>query len=106
MCCNWIYEEVASSACTSGFITHVEAMSPPYRWRGKYIAQAVRLPVPWRVSELTSWDRESVRVSRYQENGIGWMEFRAHSKSGPFGRRQGEYFDTGSGHCHGMFPLG
>ena len=24
-----IYEEAASSACTSGFITHVEAMSPP-----------------------------------------------------------------------------
>ena len=29
MCRSRIYEEAASSACTSGFITHVEAMSPP-----------------------------------------------------------------------------
>ena len=29
MRCSRIYEEAASSACTSGFITHVEAMSPP-----------------------------------------------------------------------------
>ena len=30
MRCSRIYEEAASSACTLGFITHVEAMSPPY----------------------------------------------------------------------------
>ena len=27
--CSWIYEVCCASACTSGFITHVEAMSPP-----------------------------------------------------------------------------
>ena len=27
--CSRIYEEAASSACISGFITHVETMSPP-----------------------------------------------------------------------------
>ena len=34
MCCSRIYEEAASSACTSGFITHVEAVSPPLRGGG------------------------------------------------------------------------
>ena len=34
MCCSRIYEEAASSACTSGFITHVEAVSPPLRGDG------------------------------------------------------------------------
>ena len=27
--CSWIYEVFCASACTSGFATHVEAMSPP-----------------------------------------------------------------------------
>ena len=31
MFCSRIYEEAASSACTSGFVTHVESMSPPCR---------------------------------------------------------------------------
>src|SRR5215471_5826915 len=27
--CRWFHEGICTSACTSGFATHVEAMSPP-----------------------------------------------------------------------------
>ncbi len=60
--CGWFYEVSRTSACTSGFATHVEAKSPPVR----RIGQSIALRVPWQLG--VDGSGRKVRVGRRERS--------------------------------------